>query len=486
MDLSLSSKESSESSSESSSSGVDDEEFMLAVMLVDVCIDNMKEQAVADTVNEICPSSKSSLSRNKKKKYDYDCAKKCIYDDFIGPEPLFSDGEFCRMFRITKSHFETIRLELGNNNPFFTQTYNCVGEPGPDPTCKILAALKQLAFAEVPYFQMSENTVRDCVKEFAKTLVYKGNLRLEFLRAMTSHDAENVRKLHLQLYGVDGIIGGLDCTHMHWDKCPTGLQGQFKGKEGKPTIVLEGMADYNLWIWHAQVGYPGTLNDINILQTSALIDRLLSNEWCMTVNQKFSIGGEEFDHYLILVDGIYPLLDRFVKTISHPTSPQEAYFAKWQELFRKLIERAFGVFFLKFQYLDQRIRLYDLNMIGDITLVCVLLHNMMVKERMQNGSVDSDNFYYVDKNAIEECRQTKFNIDAAITHAVPDAGNMDIDLTDNRNELNTLLKEYTKEIMNTRWKHLNDSMEHGRLQRAIVRELQIQKEKNPRFILDNV
>ena len=169
-------------------------------------------------------------------------------------------------------------------------------------------------------------------------------------------------------------------------------------------------------------------------------------KYCMTVDHKFIIGGEEFDHYLILVDGIYPLLDRFVKTISHPTSPQESYYAKWQEAFRKLVERAFGVFFLKFQYLDGRIRLHNLNEICDITIACVLLHNMMVKERMQDSTVESSNFYYVDKNAIEECRQTKFNIDAGIASVVPDVGGMDLDFTDDRTELNTLLKDYTQEM----------------------------------------
>ena len=50
-----------------------------------------------------------------------------------------------------------------------------------------------------------------------------------------------------------------------------------------------------------------------------------------------------------LVDGIYPELARFVKTISEPTSPQSRTYAKWQESLRKSIERAFGVFQRKFK-----------------------------------------------------------------------------------------------------------------------------------------
>ena len=56
-----------------------------------------------------------------------------------------------------------------------------------------------------------------------------------------------------------------------------------------------------------------------------------------------------------LVDGIYPELARFVKTISEPMSPQARTFAKWQEAARKAIERAFGVFQRKFQIAVRKI-----------------------------------------------------------------------------------------------------------------------------------
>jgi len=36
------------------------------------------------------------------------------------------------------------------------------------------------------------------------------------------------------------------------------------GKEGMPTLVLEAMSDFNLWIWHASFGFAGVLNDLNI------------------------------------------------------------------------------------------------------------------------------------------------------------------------------------------------------------------------------
>jgi hypothetical protein len=50
-----------------------------------------------------------------------------------------------------------------------------------------------------------------------------------------------------------------------------------------------------------------------------------------------------------LVDGIYPELARFAKTISEPLNNLAKSYASWQEASRKSIERAFGVFGRKFQ-----------------------------------------------------------------------------------------------------------------------------------------
>jgi hypothetical protein len=53
--------------------------------------------------------------------------------------------------------------------------------------------------------------------------------------------------------------------------CPVAHHGQYQGKEGKPTIVVEALADYNLYAWHAVFCYAGTLNDISIWDSSYLL-----------------------------------------------------------------------------------------------------------------------------------------------------------------------------------------------------------------------
>ena len=65
--------------------------------------------------------------------------------------------------------------------------------------------------------------------------------------------------------------------HNGWKNCPKAWQASYKsGKEsGGPTVVLEAVADYHLWFWHASFGYAGSLNDLNILNLSPLLESLV-------------------------------------------------------------------------------------------------------------------------------------------------------------------------------------------------------------------
>jgi hypothetical protein len=50
--------------------------------------------------------------------------------------------------------------------------------------------------------------------------------------------------------------------------------GQYQGQEGRPTIVVEALANYILFAWHAVFGYCGMLNDLSIWDKSFLLQSL--------------------------------------------------------------------------------------------------------------------------------------------------------------------------------------------------------------------
>ena len=165
-------------------------------------------------------------------------------------------------------------------------------------------------------------------------------------------------------------------------------------KSGKPTIVLEALADHNLWFWHHSFGYPGSLNNINIWNRSCLLKAFLYGSFANNVDFKFRIGNVRVFHCLwVLVDGIYPKLSRFVKTIQELVGSKASRYARWQESAQKDVEQAFGVMQRKFQVLVQKIEHWYVGDIANIFNCCICLHNMMVANRMAMGDKESEEFY---------------------------------------------------------------------------------------------
>ena len=112
----------------------------------------------------------------------------------------------------------------------------------------------------------------------------------QYLRRPTQDDLQ--RLLHIgEIRGFPGMIGSVDCMHWEWKNCPTAWKGQYYRGSGKPTIVLEAFASYDLWIWQAFFGLPGTLNDIKVLDRSPVFDDIIQG---YAPNVTFSVNGRQY------------------------------------------------------------------------------------------------------------------------------------------------------------------------------------------------
>jgi Plant transposon protein len=268
--------------------------------------------------------------------------------------------------------------------------------------------------------------------------------------------------------------------HVYWKNCPYAWQGSFMGKEDGPTVIVEAVSDHNLWIWHASVGYPGALNDINVFDLSSLSKTMVDGT--LEANDvPFTAGDENFTKNYYLEDGIYPSIARMVKSISVPLTPQERYFRGWQEASRKDIERAFGVLVRRFMILSRPMETMKVKKIKTIMFVCILLHNMLVEERVSddnepylhglgedenddNGGVleaevllNSEMERMAHRRAmLEECRMLNQDI-------------LDVELE--MAERRSRFLSRSMQLVQKRYAALYDQDEYSRLQNALVREL---------------
>ncbi|CAL2249307.1 unnamed protein product [Prunus armeniaca] len=137
---------------------------------------------------------------------------------------------------------------------------------------------------------------------------------MEYLRKPTPRDLQRLLQKG-EARGFPGMIGSIDCMHWQWKNCPTAWQGEYGNRKGQKSIILEAVALFDCWVWHAFFGVARSQNDLNVLGQSLVFDEVLR--------------------------GHSPQVTwtTFVKTIPNPQSEKERSFASFQEGYRKDVER---------------------------------------------------------------------------------------------------------------------------------------------------
>ena len=157
------------------------------------------------------------------------------------------------------------------------------------------------------YFQMGESTGWLAVEMFCLCIAHNPIVHACYLHTYMEEDAKHVSLLHEDVHGIPGMLGSLDCMHVCWKNCPITCQAAYQGKEKFSTLVLEAIADHNLWFWHAAFGFMGSCNDINILYVSPLHQQFLDGSHSK-IDFRFTTAEQVFNKLFYLVDGIYPQL----------------------------------------------------------------------------------------------------------------------------------------------------------------------------------
>nr|XP_043639605.1 uncharacterized protein LOC122610703 [Erigeron canadensis] len=191
----------------------------------------------------------------------------------------------------------------------------------------------------------------------------------EYMRKPTKEDVDRLTTKHLEVHGFPGMLGSADCMHWPWRNCPIAWQGT-RGDKGHPTIMLEVVASYDLWICHSYFGPVDSNNDINVLNESDLFDQLLGDK-APVVN--FTANGQQYTKGYYLADGIYPEWSTLVKSFKCPMDPKTTKFKRYQEAARKDVERAFEVLQGRFQIFTHGARPLSINKIKRMMYTCVIL-----------------------------------------------------------------------------------------------------------------
>ena len=98
------------------------------------------------------------------------------------------------------------------------------------------------------YVQIRESTAIESLKKFVKAVV--DLFSKEYLRFLNNEDIARLL-VNGERRGFPGMLGSIDCMYWKWKNCPIAWKSQYSGHICEPTIVLEAMTSFDLWIWHA-------------------------------------------------------------------------------------------------------------------------------------------------------------------------------------------------------------------------------------------
>ena len=180
--------------------------------------------------------------------HDRENASRNLFNDYFAESPLFSEVMFRRRFRMGRPLFLCIYDAIQRHDKYFFQRRDGAGKLGLSGLQKITAAYRILAYGLLAdstneYIKIGESTALESLKRFYRVVV--DVFGSHYLRSPDVNDV--ARLLHFgERRGFPGMLGSLDC--MHWKNCPTAWGGKYTGRSGSPTIILEVVADYDLWI----------------------------------------------------------------------------------------------------------------------------------------------------------------------------------------------------------------------------------------------
>uniref|UniRef100_A0A0D3BP35 DDE Tnp4 domain-containing protein n=1 Tax=Brassica oleracea var. oleracea TaxID=109376 RepID=A0A0D3BP35_BRAOL len=313
---------------------------------------------------------------------------------------------------MNKPLFMHIVDRLSNEVEFFRQKKDALGRLSLSSLQKCTTAIRVLAYGTAAdavdeYLRLGETTTRSCVQHFVEGII--NVLGDEYLRRPTPADLQRLLDIG-EHRGFPGMIGSIDCMHWEWKNYPTAWKGQYSRGSRKPTIVLEAVASYDLWIWHAFFGPPGTLNDINVLDRSPVFDDIIKD---LVPQVTFSVNGRKYHLAYYLTDGIYPKLATFIQSIPIPQGPKARLFAQHQEAVRKDVECAFGVLQVRFAIVKNPTLFWDKAKIGKIMRACIILHNMIVED-------EQDEYTHFDVSELQQGEDTRTShVDLTFSTDIP-------------------------------------------------------------------
>ncbi|XP_042385758.1 uncharacterized protein LOC121977233 [Zingiber officinale] len=246
---------------------------------------------------------------------------------------------------------------LQNHSEYFQLRVDATGKKGLSPLQKCTAAIRQLAYGALAdhydeYLRVAEKTFIEYLFNFCRCVIDVFGAR--YLRRLNATDIQRLLQMHEQRHG-----------------------------------------------------FPGSRNDINVLNESPLFNNILQGN---ATEVNFTINDIQYTKGYYLTDEIYPQLATFVKSFPCPQDPKREKFKERQEATRNDVEQAFRVLQSRWAIVRGPCRFWYKSNLKDIMLTCIILDNMIVEDEgdaVRNWSDEDSNdpLTQINQGSTEEFRE---------------------------------------------------------------------------------
>lgn len=228
-------------------------------------------------------------------------------------------------------------------------------------------------------YDVSQTSVSKCVRTVAPLIA---GMARDYVKMPTNMNVIQVMEGFRDISGMPGIVGAIDCTHIHILRPTCDNPELYRNRKGYFSLNCQAVCGPDLTFFNIVARWWGSAHDSNIFNNSRL-------------RFEFEQG---MHRGKLLGDMGYPCRNYLLTPLMHPRNQQETAYNVAHIRTRNKIECAFGVLKKRFSCLGKRLNT-ALETTKNVIVAAVVLHNFAIQ---RNVPLPGDDNYDADSDEEDE------------------------------------------------------------------------------------